>query len=448
MSKSAESNLSAVSLPSASSRELLLLAGAVLTGVFIVLLSIWLPRTVVVVLMGGIVGLTAGFAALGLWRLRNTSHALDTAIKSLGRKFDRTSSKLEHRLENELLQVKADAERQASATRSLTNRTDKITERIEELSADAESRLQTVRQDIARGAKTASDSNDSLRRRLVVAHRLSALSRAYDASSFEFPRRLVLLMTVERSGSTALFDLVRSHPRVYFEPLSFIWEELGLTGRRYPTSLSDTGRYTEPVEVQPGIGALIPAIVDSHHEDRAVAIEKGHPQFIDHDVGALRAGIERVEGRGTDVNLIIQTRNPLDAMWSIAEYKAREPTWYSNLEVTEIPEYVLSSFRSLESFATIEGSALVDHREMQELSTGFVQLVEQLGPVPGETTAWITSTFERLRKQQHETRFSTPEINHRTAAGPNDLWLGSADVVGEAEAIWARLVSPDATRRV
>jgi hypothetical protein len=294
------------------------------------------------------------------------------------------------------------------------------------------------------GDRTAAEVAQS-RRRLETLHRMSALSEAYRLSSHQWPDTLIALVTVERSGSTAMFDLLRSHPDVYVEHLSFLWEEMGFQGRRYPTSLSDQGRYTTPVEVQPRVGARIPVVeadTTVQGTQRTIAIEKAHPQFFDYDPGRLTAGIARLHDRGTDVDVVVQVRRPLEVMWSMAEYKRREPAWYASLDPADIPAYVLASFRSLRRIADeFPSCRIIDNSDLIQVSPRLVDLVEGLAPIVGEPTGeWVSRTLEGLTNMQRTTRFVADRDAERSPRGPDDLWVDAAGIIDACTVLWDQLV--------
>ena len=61
-------------------------------------------------------------------------------------------------------------------------------------------------------------------------------------------RRILLLFTVHRSGSTWLFDMLRTHPAIRVEPTTRAWTALGIDGwrcrsERCPGSLPDRSKF-------------------------------------------------------------------------------------------------------------------------------------------------------------------------------------------------------------
>ena len=121
-------------------------------------------------------------------------------------------------------------------------------------------------------------------------------------SSDQVPPRVVVQMTLARSGSTRLFDMLRCHPDVFMEPSDRIWSELGLRGRRYPVGLSDLPGAATPIVASPNSGSLIRSM---RQDDAAVAdpptgmiaVEKAHPSFYDFETDVFVAALSDFEAR-------------------------------------------------------------------------------------------------------------------------------------------------------
>ena len=112
-----------------------------------------------------------------------------------------------------------------------------------------------------------------------------------NTSSGDFPKNVLLLIAVHRSGSTWIMDSLRCHPCIYMEPTAIVNESLCLTGGRYPVGLADRPDALLPI-VQNRIrktGAKIPSFHIGSREIQfprniancRFAIEKVHPEFFD-----------------------------------------------------------------------------------------------------------------------------------------------------------------------
>ena len=71
------------------------------------------------------------------------------------------------------------------------------------------------------------------------------------------PENIIILCTIPRSGSTWLSDLLCCHPSInYFQRYS-IYEELKISGRRYPVDLTGIDGANRLIETSPYILSLI-----------------------------------------------------------------------------------------------------------------------------------------------------------------------------------------------
>ena len=387
----------------------------------------------------------------GLKKATKSTASVKSETRALRSDLGKLETRMESKLEKTLAQASHESKAEARALRAGLEETEKA---LAKAAADAQGELKDAKAELREAIEHSTAATEELEAELAEfrsktdpidevrrLHQLSSMSSAYRLSSHEYPERLILLMTLERSGSTALFDLLRSHPNIYFEPLTFLWEELGMHGRRYPTNLSDSGRYAVPVEVEPGVGALVPSLardLEIPTSKSSVAIEKAHPRFVGNDPERLKEGLARLENRGTNVDLILQVRRPLDVMWSIAEYKARQPGWYSRLAPSDIPEYVLSSIRSLGQFAVeIPNTTIIDHSDLVEISPSLIELVERIGPIDGVGTGdWIGRTLKELRVMQSKTSFAPVERGDRRPEGPDGIWTDASATIEQATKHW------------
>lgn len=443
-----------VPVPSLSRREWSVLIVTTVGGLFLGALAGLMPDSAFRLTIGAMGGVAMGVAAVAGVRVRRISRAIDERSRlrdaKLAASVDRLS-KIVSDIYNGLARLEARADtmsdRLEGADRAMTHLTSVVEDAIDSIEANhrhSSERLTVLTDEII----TRSSERDlrTAENRFVRLHRIHALSEAYRLSAGEYPDRLLLLMTIERSGSTALFDLLRSHPNTYFEPRSFIWEALGLKGRRYPSSLSDRGRYTTPVEVQPGVGAYIPILdIDSQENEStsSVAIEKAHPQFIDHDWRKLLHRIEALQDRGVGIKFLIQVRDPLEVMWSMAEYKQREPAWYTDLQEGDIPEYVRRSFQTLTEFEhRIPGAQIVDHTDLLTVSPALISLLEELGPLgSNDMSLWAKHILDQLQAMQSKTPFIAERDPLRGEAGPHGIWTDSRTVVSQAISLWKELTT-------
>ena len=272
-------------------------------------------------------------------------------------------------------------------------------------------------------------------------------------------RRILLLFTIHRSGSTWLFDMLRTHPAVRIEPTARVWTELGIDGWRYPGAFHDIDGAMIPLEVTPGLGAAIPAfpralIPDIRQVDDADrwALEKAHPQFVDFNANQLAARIRDLRERGVDVEVVYGVRNPLHSMWSMAEFKIRDPNWYRNLQVEEVPQFIAKSLETLAEVHALVGGTVVEY---ENLPNGAVmnRLCQRFDASWGDAAvkAWLAhavSVTERSKRQQRtDSAFLGKRGRSRDPAGPERAWLTCAADIEMANETHRRLLSADGAHR-
>ena len=226
--------------------------------------------------------------------------------------------------------------------RQLVERVDKFDRAIMELTAEIDRRA----------------NHETSERCLAFARRA-----AQDAPT---PANILLIISLHRSGSTLLYDIVRTHPATMIEPLARTWTEMGLTGRRYPAAFSNTPTADLAIEASLGMGAFIPSLPRFAGNLPAVAaswsVEKAHPQFYEFDGSTFATLLEAFEkaSPGRRVFTAFGLRQPLNAMWSMVEYKQRDPRWYAFLSEADIPAFVLQSLEAMQELALLRPGHVVD----------------------------------------------------------------------------------------
>ncbi len=271
--------------------------------------------------------------------------------------------------------------------------------------------------------------------------RIIGVARAL--SSEQLPDRLILLVTTHRSGSTHLFDLLRSLPGVYVEPSADIWAHLGLDGRRYPADLSDGSDATLEIEVSRHHGAMIPKFTDRHRPWRGhTAVEKLHPEFFGHDPEAFAVRLAAV-GEGTRVEPVYLSRRPIDAMWSMAEYQRRSGTWYAHLAVEDIPAHLARSMRAVVALARTVPGTILDYGDLHPPGFRLRRLVSTV--VGAEPALGVDDALDRTaRNQRVEPKpgtFLGGEADRpiRHVDGPDGVWADRGSDIRAAEQAYAEL---------
>jgi len=262
-------------------------------------------------------------------------------------------------------------------------------------------------------------------------------------------RRVLLQMTVHRSGSTRFFDVMRTHPAVRVAPTMEVWRELGLTGRRYPVAFSDTADAGIPLEVEFGVGATVPTIpiapLPGPTPEDQWCVEKAHPQFADFDSSGLADRIEGLRASGIEVLVAFGIRRPLEAMWSMIDFKARQPSWYVSLGPADIPDWILRSLIGIEEIQKLTGGPIVEYGDFPDGAI-FRDLGARLAPAWGneQVEEWIAFATEHVtpsrRTQRSESGFLGEPNAVRSPDGPDGAWSSLAATMASAEEVYARLL--------
>ena len=266
-------------------------------------------------------------------------------------------------------------------------------------------------------------------------------------------RRILLILTIHRSGSTWLFDLLRTHPAARLEPTTRAWAALGLEGWRYPGAFHHAAGAVVPLEFKPGQWATIPSFpraripgAERPGEADRWALEKAHPEFTGFDAERLAARILGLRGKGVEVEIVYGVRKPLDAMWSMAEYKTREPAWYKHLPLEEVPRFFARSLDSLARARALVGGSVVDYRNLPD-GAAMKALCRRLAPCWGEaeSAAWLShaaaATCRSKRRQRKAAGFLGARDRSRHPAGPGGAWAAGAADIEAADAAWRRLTA-------
>ena len=263
-------------------------------------------------------------------------------------------------------------------------------------------------------------------------------------------KRILLLFTIQRSGSTWLFDMLRTHPAVRLEPTARAWTALGMDGMRYPMAFHHAAGASLPVETSPGKAAAIPIFpraampeAGSIEEAERWALEKGHPQFVGFEADRLAARIRDLRESGVEVEIVYGVRCPLDAMRSMAAYKRRDPQWYKALPVAEIPRFFARSLQALLQLRNLFGGSVIEYESLPD-GAALARLACRLAPAwdEAEAKAWLAhaaSVTERSRRAQRPgAGFLGPSHDR---AGPDEAWRDAAADVATAHDAHRRLVA-------
>lgn len=210
----------------------------------------------------------------------------------------------------------------------------------------------------------------------MVARLASRIARvARKPERWLLPRRLVLIVTTQRSGSTWLFDALRAHPCLEMVRLASVFEVLGLRGRRYPRDLSNAPEATRWVEVSALRWQRVVDFTARVGSDLTLprpsmpqtAVEKLHPEFFDCDVPRFLARVAAVERRA-EVRFIYQVRDPSSSLGSFLKYKERAPTWYAHVPPEAAAAHFRRDFEAIRRLLVERPGLVLDYRNMMPSS--------------------------------------------------------------------------------
>ncbi len=255
-------------------------------------------------------------------------------------------------------------------------------------------------------------------------------------------KRLLLLVTIHRSASTTLFDILRGHPDVFFEPTAKLWQDAGLRGRRYPLDLSNGPTADLAIEVEPGVGALIP-LASGQVRNPSIAIEKAHPQFFDFDANTFADHLEQLERDAPyGIDLVYGIRNPVDAMWSMIEYQQRNSLWYQFLKPEAVPDFIERSLVEIEALHRRIPGPILDYSDITQAAKPLQEAFMALGDTPVTADLFHEAceafTAESRSKLQRG-RFVGEGSGERDPGGPAGAWANASDTIENATHVYERL---------
>jgi len=185
----------------------------------------------------------------------------------------------------------------------------------------------------------------------------------------KIPPRVLILLSVQRSGSTWLFDALRSHPAINIQKSAEIFSRLCKTGRRYPGDLSGIGK--DLFEVTTGTWEKIPDfkvkegnnLVPPEILRNQYTIEKWHPFFFKHDFQTFLQNISELEKKAM-VKFIYLIRDPKNAIISFLNYQKRNSSWNEHISHKKLPQHMKYMYDSLLRMAIERKGIIVEYEDM------------------------------------------------------------------------------------
>lgn len=214
-------------------------------------------------------------------------------------------------------------------------------------------------------------------------------------------QNFLVLLTTQRSGSTWLFDLLRTMEGVSVHPSAKFWELLCLKGRRYPRDLSSEcldSIHTEKIEVLPGQFEYITPRSTSTCDEVSdqYFIEKMHPHFINFKFRKFAKIVNK--NRLKEVKFLVHLRNPLDSIFSFMNYQKRR-NWYENYKGVGIVRLFQNDLLFIEKLINCFPKDMVylsSYEEMNRDTISYLADIEDfLWPEAG-TTKSSAHAYEKI----------------------------------------------------
>jgi hypothetical protein len=251
---------------------------------------------------------------------------------------------------------------------------------------------------------------------------------------------LVLLVTMQRAGSTLLFDLLSEQPAFAMCASARFFALLGLYGSRYPHDLTLAVGPGE-IELKPRAsfdslqdllntgklrGAALDLIsprwryrsldvaaaerLDSEKVAGAIRwyVEKCHPEFYSFKAECVAARIAKLRENGIGVQVIYVVRDPHDALRSHLGYQARNPKWYPRFRLNNgnLVRYYRDSLKSMIALHERAGGGVLDYGDL--IADQFSTVEALLAEISKEPTSSLQEGAIRraMRKYERSSRTS------------------------------------------
>jgi len=193
-------------------------------------------------------------------------------------------------------------------------------------------------------------------------------------TSQQYIDKLVLLITIPRSGSTWLMDSIRCHPNIELIKTGKICTELKFNKYwgRYPRDLSNLKNCNYCIELTDGQWATIPTYniqkeigeIPEKMLHGKYAIEKIHPEFFDFNPSVFEKNLSDYESKGIQVKIVYLVREPEAAITSFMNYQERNPKWYQRTKNDLLTQYMLDTYDSILKTIDYRKGLIVDYGEM------------------------------------------------------------------------------------
>jgi len=199
------------------------------------------------------------------------------------------------------------------------------------------------------------------------------------------PNNVIIILANPRSGSTWLFDAIRSHPAVDMLIKGNIYRDLDLIGRRYPRDLVPNNRKHINVEVVPNTDKWVDVPVFSIPEDeykipgvilqKRYAIEKIHPHYYRFNSDPFITKINDYTDNLRTLKMIYLVREPKGSLVSFLNYQKRNPKWNSDKKPADVIMHMNMTYQNILGVAEHRNGLIVDYGKLRQDFDNTLSLV-------------------------------------------------------------------------
>lgn len=245
---------------------------------------------------------------------------------------------------------------------------------------------------------------------------------------------LVIVVGPPRSGTTVVFDALRSHPHARLERSSAMFSRL-IRGshHRYPRDLCVQ---SGGIRFEQKKGDVVRAPSFGWTEEQNIGgwmIERINPHFFLHDVDWFITRVEQLDAAGAKVRLVLRVRDPRAMLRSQWLYKRRVPTWQGWLTEESMLSFARESYEAMAELQQRRPASVLSVYEDEEkgVAEAIASLYGQIWPGDdwGELAEEVAGRVSiKSRGARAASRFTGQTDEQDTAEFDELLAAGSADV--------------------
>lgn len=268
------------------------------------------------------------------------------------------------------------------------------------------------------------------------------------------PGNLLIIVAPPRSGSTWLFDLLKSVPGARVHRTFDIFAALRLVGRRYPVDCTVQEPPCERVETEPGLFEGLPLYVD---EEQATGpsptnwyVEKCHPHFYSYNARAFSKSLRRFRPDWS-IRTIYHVRKPRSVFASFFSYQLRNPNWNRGITPLLAGRHLLANYRSLKELSERVPGTVMDYDELRSQPVRALhRLLAAIGTYEDMAMPAPSYLASLVRRSTWEARSATGTLFVGDHEGTNSSFVDgiaaamerTQDELKECEAVYSELMGP------